>query len=80
MRMLSGTQDEDKDSKLSLDDYKSAVLKERLLIESFGPCLPSRQVWCECVCVYLHICVVPTGVLVHQKNGRPVASVFGIKY
>ena len=57
LNMLSGTQDEDKDSKLSLDDYKSAVLKERLLIESFGPCLPSRQVvclylfvWCTCMC------------------------------
>ena len=37
------SQDEDKDSKLSLDDYKSAVMKERLLIEAFGPCLPPRQ-------------------------------------
>ena len=36
-------QDQDKDSKLSLDDYKTAVQKERLLIEAFGPCLPPRQ-------------------------------------
>ncbi|CAI8058415.1 EF-hand calcium-binding domain-containing protein 1 [Geodia barretti] len=33
----------DKDSKLSLEDYRTAVQKERLLIEAFGPCLPPRQ-------------------------------------
>ena len=36
-------QDQDKDSKLSLEDYRTAVQKERLLIEAFGPCLPPRQ-------------------------------------
>ena len=36
-------QDDDKDSKLSLEDYRKAVEKERLLIEAFGPCLPPRQ-------------------------------------
>lgn len=36
-------QDEDKDSKLSLDDYRAAITKERLLIEAFGPCLPPRH-------------------------------------
>ena len=36
-------QDHDKDSKLSLEDYRSAVQKERLLIEALGPCLPPRQ-------------------------------------
>ena len=40
---LCPVQDEDKDSKLSLEDYRTAVQKERLLIEAFGPCLPPRH-------------------------------------
>ena len=43
-------QDHDKDSKLSLEDYRTAVMKERLLIEAFGPCLPPKQsveVFCD---------------------------------
>ena len=36
-------QDHDRDAKLSLEDYRAAVQKERLLIEAFGPCLPPRQ-------------------------------------
>ena len=35
--------DHDHDSKVSLEDYKTTIEKERLLIEAFGPCLPSRQ-------------------------------------
>ena len=37
------TQDADKDSKLSLEDYRTTVLREKLLIEAFGPCLPRRE-------------------------------------
>ena len=36
--------DHDHDSKVSLEDYRTTIQKERLLIEAFGPCLPSRQV------------------------------------
>lgn len=32
--------DHDKDSKVSLEDFKTTIDKERLLIEAFGPCLP----------------------------------------
>eukprot|EP00731_Ephydatia_muelleri_P009222 Em0004g1560a len=29
--------------KVTLDEYKATVTKERLLIEAFGPCLPQRK-------------------------------------
>lgn len=34
-------QDFDHDSKVSLEDYITSIKKEPLLIEGFGPCLPS---------------------------------------
>ena len=36
--------DVDKDGKINLDDFKSTVIKEPLLLEAFGPCLPDDQV------------------------------------
>lgn len=36
--------DHDNDSKVSLQDFKTTVEAERLLIEAFGPCLPEEKV------------------------------------
>ena len=36
-------QDEDHDSKVSLEDFHASIVKETLLIEAFGPCLPTRE-------------------------------------
>ena len=33
--------DVDKDGKLSFQDFKETVKKEMLLLEAFGPCLPT---------------------------------------
>lgn len=38
------TQDHDHDSRLSMSDFKQAVESEILLLEAFGPCLPSPKV------------------------------------
>ncbi|RMX54779.1 calaxin-like [Pocillopora verrucosa] len=35
--------DEDKDGKISLNDFKTAVTKEKLLLEIFGKCLPGSK-------------------------------------
>ena len=37
------TQDQDRDTKVSLEDFQTTVMKERLLIEAFGPCLPTSK-------------------------------------
>ena len=34
----------DHDNKVSLEEFKSSITKERLLIEAFGPCLPASKV------------------------------------
>jgi len=34
--------DKDKDGKVSLEDYKSTVAAEPLLLEAFGRCLPTE--------------------------------------
>ena len=39
-------QDHDHDSRLSMSDFKQAVESEILLLEAFGPCLPSPKVYC----------------------------------
>ena len=36
-------QDQDHDSKVSLEDFNATIVKETLLIEAFGPCLPTRE-------------------------------------
>ena len=36
-------QDQDHDSKVSLEDFNASIVKETLLIEAFGPCLPTRE-------------------------------------
>lgn len=38
--ILLFSQDHDNDSKVSMEDFRTTVLEERLLIEAFGPCLP----------------------------------------
>jgi hypothetical protein len=35
--------DIDKDGKVSLADWSSTVRKEPLMMEAFGPCLPSKR-------------------------------------
>ncbi len=35
--------DLDKDGKVSLNDWSSTVRKEPLMMEAFGPCLPTRK-------------------------------------
>ena len=35
--------DIDKDGKVSLVDWSSTVRKEPLMMEAFGPCLPSKR-------------------------------------
>jgi hypothetical protein len=37
--------DEDRDGRVSEADWKSAISKELLLLEAFGQCLPTSQVW-----------------------------------
>ena len=39
--------DRDKDGKLSCRDFTVSVLEEPLMLEAFGPCLPSHQVTLE---------------------------------
>ena len=36
-------QDIDHDSKVSLEDYMTSIRQETLLIEGFGPCLPTSD-------------------------------------
>jgi hypothetical protein len=40
--------DEDRDGRVSENDYVSAVTKERLLLEAFGQCLPTPKVYKLC--------------------------------
>uniref|UniRef100_A0A8C4NM67 EF-hand domain-containing protein n=1 Tax=Eptatretus burgeri TaxID=7764 RepID=A0A8C4NM67_EPTBU len=35
--------DYDQDKKISFEDFKQSVMKENLLLEAFGPCLPEHQ-------------------------------------
>ena len=35
--------DKDRDGKISFSDFQSAVSKEPLMMEAFGPCLPNNQ-------------------------------------
>ncbi|XP_003383675.1 PREDICTED: EF-hand calcium-binding domain-containing protein 1-like [Amphimedon queenslandica] len=46
IEILMKKMDHDNDSKVSLQDFKTTVEAERLLIEAFGPCLPEEK-YCE---------------------------------
>jgi hypothetical protein len=35
--------DKDKDGKVSFNDWSSTVRQEPLMLEAFGPCLPSKR-------------------------------------
>ena len=51
VHMTMKMMDADKDGKLSCRDFKASVLEEPLMLEAFGPCLPSQQVTPEvCRC------------------------------
>ena len=50
--------DYDKDSRLSYEDYRQAVQHEPLLLEAFGPCLPSQE----------HVDKFLTDVFVEEKK------------
>lgn len=41
-------QDYDKDGRLSIEDYATAVKNDTLLLEAFGPCLPFKKVSLHC--------------------------------
>ena len=44
IEMTMKKMDEDKDGKVSLEDFQLAVLHNPLMLEAFGPCLPTRKV------------------------------------
>ena len=47
-------EDCDQDNKISFEDFKQSVMKENLLLEAFGPCLPEHQVR-SCHFIKLHL-------------------------
>ena len=44
IEMTMKKMDEDKDGKVSLEDFQLSVLHNPLMLEAFGPCLPTRKV------------------------------------
>ena len=43
IEMTMKKMDEDKDGKVSFDDFKITVNNDPLMLEAFGPCLPSNK-------------------------------------
>lgn len=41
--MLTKKMDLDRDGKISFNDYKQSVVKQPMLLEVFGQCLPTRE-------------------------------------
>lgn len=43
IEVITKKMDLDRDGKISFDDYKQTVLKQPMMLESLGTCLPSRM-------------------------------------
>lgn len=43
IEVLTKKMDIDRDGKISFQDYKQSVLRNPMLLEAFGSCLPSRH-------------------------------------
>lgn len=54
IEVITKKMDVDRDGKISYNDYKSTVLKQPMILEVFGQCLPSRQAVYAFITTFTH--------------------------